>query len=224
MNTIFEKALIYANVYREDEHGRYRSYDHCHTFFIENRGKEEKREELALHLFAFLGSWGMLRGSSFMLQKDYKFLIPMVALLCEDKYAYLIDVDPFAAGFDQSKYLDGVTELKSKIADFLHNATYYKNDCTGEITKVSDTLITKILLGTFSCVPAYDAYFKKTLGKEKIKKAFDKNGLSSLLDYILKNKAAIIEAQQEVNEMTEIKYPVMKIVDMAFWQNGTKEA
>ena len=53
---------------------RYKSWEHCYFFFKKLRNKElsERDIELAqLHLAFYLASWGMYRGSSFLLQKDY---------------------------------------------------------------------------------------------------------------------------------------------------------
>ena len=44
---------------------RDRSYDLCRQFFIANwkNQNQDKKNELALNLYAYLASWGMLRNS-----------------------------------------------------------------------------------------------------------------------------------------------------------------
>ena len=84
----------FIEVYNSDENGRYLSYDHIRRAFLKYRKDEDKCDLLALNLYAYLASWGMLR-NSFLQQKDYKFLIPVVKILCDPKFETLIDYDPF---------------------------------------------------------------------------------------------------------------------------------
>jgi len=54
--------------------GRYRSWWYCYSAFSDafiNPGTED-RDHLALSLAFYLASWGMYRGSSFLLKHDYK--------------------------------------------------------------------------------------------------------------------------------------------------------
>lgn len=44
---------------------------------------------LSLQLAFYLASWGMYRGSSFLLQKDYKIYIPVVEEVLKSKYDIL---------------------------------------------------------------------------------------------------------------------------------------
>ena len=68
-----------------DPHGRYLSWEHCYKAFLENRDANDEQaiDHLALHLAFYLASWGMYRGSSFLLQKDYKVHIPVVKIIQE---------------------------------------------------------------------------------------------------------------------------------------------
>ena len=86
-----EKAIYHIKEFirrtNEDEHGRYLSWIHCFNVFKENRfsANMQTYDYLALHLAFYLASWGMYRGSSFLLQKDYKIHIPVVKMLLERK-------------------------------------------------------------------------------------------------------------------------------------------
>lgn len=75
----------YFNETVKDSHGRYMSWRHCYNAFVENRNDADEKmfDYLALHLAFYLASWGMYRGSSFLLQKDYKVHIPVVRILLE---------------------------------------------------------------------------------------------------------------------------------------------
>ena len=99
----------------------------------------------------------MLR-NSFLMQKDYKFLIPVVEILCDVKYEDLVDYNPFDDEGDDS--IDLIIEVAERIKKYFIGKTFYeeKTHALKRIKRVSDTLVTKILLGTLSCVPADDRY------------------------------------------------------------------
>ena len=82
---------------------------------------------------------------------------------------------------------------------------------------ISYTLITKILLGTIGCIPAYDRFFIDGLGSnENIKKRFDsKKSFKELIGFYEVNK-------KEIDEITKKckGYVPMKIIDMYFWEIG----
>ncbi|MFT8351735.1 hypothetical protein [Clostridium saccharoperbutylacetonicum] len=57
-----------------DENARYLSWEHCYKVFQEAHNRatltDNDIDYLVLHLAFYLASWGMLRDSSFLLQKD----------------------------------------------------------------------------------------------------------------------------------------------------------
>ncbi|MBQ8112212.1 MAG: hypothetical protein IJ146_03300, partial [Kiritimatiellae bacterium] len=74
---VADAALRFYNDSLRDANGRYRSWEHCYKVFYEARLKRQKGgcpdyDYLCLHLAFYLASWGMYRGSSFLLQQDYK--------------------------------------------------------------------------------------------------------------------------------------------------------
>lgn len=71
-----------------DEHSRNKSWIHCHNAFCENRNitTDTTLDYLSLQLAFYLASWGMYRGSSFLLQKDYKVHIPIIKIIQDEKY------------------------------------------------------------------------------------------------------------------------------------------
>lgn len=77
---------------------RYKSWEYCHEIFNYYGRKEEITDEvydlLALNLAFYLASWGMYRGSSFLLQRDYKTHIGAVKEIMKDKYKDLWNYDP----------------------------------------------------------------------------------------------------------------------------------
>ena len=70
------------------------AWEHCYSHFIKARGsKEVDYDYLSLQLAFYLASWGMYRGSSFLLQKDYRVHIPVVKELLSEKYDALVGIE-----------------------------------------------------------------------------------------------------------------------------------
>jgi hypothetical protein len=61
-----------------DINGRYSSFDYCYNYFQRTENLEDDIEKSCLVLGFYLASWGMLRASSFMLQKSVKYLQPTI--------------------------------------------------------------------------------------------------------------------------------------------------
>ena len=103
-------------------------------------------------------------------------------------------------------------------------AVFYQNIKKSVETKnndrdTTDTLITKILLGTLGCIPAYDRFFINGIRQFDglSYSTLNETNFRKLLNWCDENKDEI----QEISE--KIKYPPMKIVDMYFWQLGYDE-
>lgn len=86
---------------------------------------------------------------------------------------------------------------------------------------VTDTLVTKIILGTLGCIPAYDRYFIDGMRKSGISYSkLSKSNLKSIAEYYKKHQTEFDRAQQVIYEKSNIHYPAMKLVDMYFWEIG----
>lgn len=172
VDLIIKSSTEFYNDLKVDENGRYRSWEHCYSHFIKAReSKEVDYDYLSLQLAFYLASWGMYRGSSFLLQKDYKVHIPVVK----------------------------EQELKNQL---------------------SFTLITKILMGTLGCVPAYDRYFIAGIKNQKVATGnYNVRSIMQLVNFYEKN-ADRLEPIREKMEVEGMPYPQMKMIDMGFWQVG----
>ena len=87
-------------------------------------------------------------------------------------------------------------------------------------SQVSPVLITKILLGTLGCVPAYDTFFEKGvryLGLEE--KNYNEDSLLELADFYEEHNDRLEEARRGM-QCEDLIYPQMKLLDMGFWQIG----
>jgi hypothetical protein len=192
------------------ENHRYRSWEHCFAYFRKIMAKriitDEEIDTACLHLAFYLASWGMYRGSSFLLNRDYKVHEPIVREIIKDDYRTLWDIN-----YDEVNLGDKKIELiftLSKIIRKLYGR------------EVSNILITKIFLGTFCCLPAYDNYFKDSIKEYgHFQFGFYPNHLMGMIDFY-KSKSGVIKKCQETVSHDDIIYPAMKIVDMIFWQIG----
>ena len=86
--------------------------------------------------------------------------------------------------------------------------------------ELSDTLITKILMGTLGCVPAYDRYFIAGIKNRKVATGiYNIKSVLQLVDFYEKNADRLDQVQQNMT-VFDLPYPQMKIIDMGFWQIG----
>ena len=231
---IQKEVDLFMDLYKNDIYGEVHSYDLVHKRFVDLRYDHAAptRDYLALNLFTFLASWGMLRGSTFMLRKNYLFLLEIVDLVRQPKYDYLVDIDVFSSVFNRAKYIDDVLELKNEIIRILGGKPYFvlkKDNGVLEVkkkltSKPSDTLVGKILLVTLGCLFAYDRLAIAACRKEKITAVISQRGLNALLDYMSKNSADIVAAVGNANAVVQsiygasaTYYSQMKIMDMALW-------
>lgn len=82
------------------------------------------------------------------------------------------------------------------------------------------TLITKILLGTFGCVPAYDTYVRQTASRENV--VFSRLSDESIYQFAcfyLDNKSGFCDVKIELEKLGK-DYPDMKLVDMYFFNSS----
>jgi hypothetical protein len=161
----------------------------------------------------------MLRGSSFLLQKSFKYYQPVICFIASiDKSVWKIDVDTYTD--DNIKtIIDIYDEVKGHLI---------KNNNSDLI------IVTKVLLGVFGFVPAYDQYFCETfrnIFSEK-KCGFRRmniNSLNCIKDFYKENSEVIDRLSFETftsdfisESKTKIQYPKAKIIDMYGFSKGLK--
>lgn len=218
VDVFIQAATRFYTQQMEDENGRYRSWEYCYLSFNKARNSESVDVDyLCLQLAFYLASWGMYRGSSFLLQKDYKIHIPVVKEILKKKYNPLFAIDCV----ELKK--ESIQLLLKELNDFISN--YYDNIRRSvkeqELkSPLSFTLITKILMGTMGCVPAYDRYFIDGIKKQKVAAgSYSKNSLHMLVDFYESNFEKLEKVRMTLN-VSGLLYPQMKLIDMGFWQLG----
>lgn len=166
VDLIIKSSTEIYNDLKVDENGRYRSWEHCYSHFIKARGSQEiDYDYLSLQLAFYLASWGMYRGSSFLLQKDYKVHIPVVKELLNEKYDVLAGID--CIGFKDDSNQKLLQDINSFLEQYYDKIRHKVKEQELK-NQLSFTLITKILMGTLGCVPAYDRYFIAGIKNQKV--------------------------------------------------------
>ncbi len=200
---------------------RYASYDYCFNYFQSFR-ESGQPEALAAaeHLHAsclqlgfYLASWGMLRGSSFLLNQSVKVYEPVVMALAR--------VAPALWDIDTDCYTLANIGLLLNCGEMIAEAF-------GPANNPSDILVTKVMLGVFGNVPAFDNNFKKGFRAFGVSK-FGRRALEDIARFYDKHKAIIDKDEYRVTTLdfvtgqhTHRRYTRAKVVDMIFFTEGAK--
>ena len=208
----------YLGAITTDEFHRYKSWDNCHQSFSASTQSDIHVLELAF----YLASWGMYRGSSGLLQKNYLIHKGAVDILFSKEGQKL----KCNLRNEVTKYnVNDILNIKDKLANHYNKILFTKGSDKSKPISPTDTLLSKILLGALGCVPAYDRYFIDGLKEIKIKNnSFNNSSLNEMFDFIDENKSEIDEIQKLILIKTKRHYPLMKIMDMFFWQTGYDKA
>ncbi|OJU54401.1 MAG: hypothetical protein BGN96_13240 [Bacteroidales bacterium 45-6] len=189
---------------------RYTSFDYCYNYFRMTNDLTQDIEKSCLVLGFYLASWGMFRGSSFLLQKSVKhFESTILYIATLDKSVWDIDVDNY-----NEKNIDTIIGIYKDIKKLLI------------LNGNSDlTLITKILLGIFGFIPAFDNYFGNSFraiyGGQCGFRKLNVKSLTFIKAFYDSNKSTIDRLSMETfttnfttGQKTTINYPKAKIIDM----------
>lgn len=194
-----------------DPNHRYLSWEYCHAAFKQHRQQHDEAtvDFLCLHLAWYLASWGMLR-NSFLMQKDYKIHAAVVTLVNQPEWEMLWDIS--ADKLAQEWYANRIMQLCEAITEA------YVASGAGIPT---ETLLTKILLGTIGCVPAYDRYFKKALSLTgAAQQSCNARSLMALGKLYIDHRDEFEALRKHCSERVE--YPAAKVIDMCFFEYGLR--
>ena len=196
---------------------RYASFDYCFNYFqsfreqnrLDELADDDHIQESCLQVGFYLASWGMLRASTFLFDKSVK--------VYESLIRAIAGANPKLWEIDANCYTPDNIRL---ILDFGNAIAKTLNFGNGP----SDTLKTKIMLGVFGNVPAFDSYFTKGFGVS----SFGKRALERVADFYCSYKAVI-----EINRLATLDfmtgqptsrlYTRAKVIDMIFFIEGVKK-
>ena len=222
IDELISAAQTFYDDARANENGRSRSWEHCYRVFRDARTDPSPDcDYLSLHLAFYLASWGMYRGSSFLLQKDYRVLVPIVEKILKSEYDCLFGVA--CADLREFEVQDRLEKLYKCIAKYFGPI---RDEVAGRkvASSVSPVLITKILMGTLGCVPAYDRFFQDGVAKYKVTtQEYSVKSVLRLVDFYEAHNDRLEEARRGMRT-DDLIYPQMKLLDMGFWQVGFEKS
>jgi len=190
---------------------RYSSFDYCFNYF---QSFHESRDIPALaspanvqisclQLGFYLASWGMLRGSAKLLQKSARHFVP--------------DIEAIASTETSLWELDADCYTPSSIERLLELAGAIRRANGG----MSDILVTKIMLGVFGSIPAFDTYFRRGFGVSTLDaKALSKVGAFYSDNAEVIDKFRVPTLDFVTGDPTQRLYSRAKVIGMAFFIEG----
>lgn len=222
ISDIINYIEIFYQTMKDDKNSSNFSWEYCYYLFHEqhetilNQNIRDLSaidvDYLSLNLAFYLCSWGMYRGKAFLKEKDYKIHETTVKTIFKTKYNSLWSIDP--------DILNDDSRLES-IINLIFDATEEIKACYND-NQPSDILLTKIMMGTFGCIPAYDNYFLYALKDRGLVNKYTKESLMEIF-MIYKNNREILDTKKtridEQNNPIRV-YPPMKLIDMCFWFFG----
>lgn len=196
-------------------HHRYRSWEHCYGFF-RSRTRDsllKDKDAAALHLGFYLASWGMYRGSSFLLQRSYTVHVAVVEGLVSPELAPLWETDV------------GCVESDTALVPTILRAVDVVKGAYAPFGAATDTLATKVILGTLGCLPAVDRFFIDGFKKAGNRYSY-LNGIfvKRVILFCAEFSGRLRAEQDRIERVSGIRYPLMKLADMYYWEIGYEAA
>ena len=222
IDELIDAAQTFYEDARANENGRSRSWEHCYRVFRDARtDPSPDYDYLSLHLAFYLASWGLYRGSCFIFHKDYKVHTTIVEEILKPEYDCLLGL-----ACTDVRNNDIWAQLK-KLSDYISD--YFdpiRKEVRGRAvaSSVSPVLITKMLMGTLGCVPAYDRFFQDGVATYKVTtREYSPESVRRLVDFYEEHNDRLEEARRGMRT-DDLIYPQMKLLDMGFWQIGLEKS
>ncbi len=226
ISEVIENGRQLLNEMKRNDHHRDKSWEHCYLAFAKYQGSckelnDCEMESLCLHLAFYLASFRMYRASSFLFHLDYKVHTNAVHEILKPEYEKLWAVTC-------KDYLDNETLLRDlfllteKLREIYANVRAKAEGDKLTKSPISDILLTKILMGTLGCTPAYDKFFRKCARNTlELKSAnYKKDSFEHILKYYDDNCSNFEALGRDVSYCMKMDYPQMRILDMCFCTTG----
>lgn len=139
----------------------------------------------------------------------------VVAVIADSRYDTLWNTD-FGEGESDFQLIPEVEGLIEAIRE-----SYRSLFPSGQSGQPTDTLVTKVLLGTFGCLPACDRYFVDGFKRKGFKYSrLNVQFIGRVLQFCQEHLDYLRQEQIRIERLSHLRYPLMKLVDMYFWQIG----
>lgn len=202
---------------------RYASWDYCYSYFRSAHGHlTYDMEKSCTILGFFLASWGMLRGSSPLLKKSSRYYWKLI------EFVNQIDSDdPSFSLIDVPNYVN--VDIRKVILDRYHQIEKLLD---GDNHESSLTRTTKVMLGIWGNVPAFDRNFRTALKFDIGGRGYMRMTHRALLDVynryelVPEEKTYLQSVDYKVlnfsGEPTNLRYPIAKLIDMYGFIRGAE--
>ena len=149
--------------------------------------------------------------NSFLLQHAYSVHLGVVDCLASQTFAPLWGADV------------GSKAEHASLAPTILAAVESVREAYRPFGEPTDTLVTKVLLGTVGCLPACDRFFidgfkRAGFSYSRLNARF----VDRILQFCSDNVADLRAEQARIKATSGVIYPFMKLADMYFWQIGYK--
>lgn len=199
-----------------EPYSRHASFDYCHNYFRTCEDLTADMEKSCHTLGFYLASWGMFRGKRLLWKsvKHYESTIEFINRIPEELRE--IDVDNYDSALEV--IVDLFEEISSRI----------RPEGNSQLV-----LGTKVMLGVFAFIPAYDENFRKSFKQIFPYCSFgsvNEESLMCIKQFYNENKEVIDKLSEEMHtidfstgQTTNINYKKAKIIDMYGWQKAFKK-
>lgn len=191
----------------------YFQWENCRSAFKKARSQRDNIDELYLadELRKYLINFGMNRGANKSFLRDSNKLIPTIRCILSTKYDKLFDLTPKEI-LNSWRAVEKICLVSSELRIALQVEQDYH---------ASTTMITKILMGTYATIPAFDRFLCRAthcLGTIQSHN-FPIRHLVRLAQYYednTNNFQNIVDSSKE----SLLDYSEMRLVDMVMWREG----
>lgn len=201
---------------------RLTSFDYCFNYFQSHRehgdvallAAPQNMQLSCLQLGFYLASWGMFRGSTLLIGRSARQFEPVVKLIAgTPRDVWEIDAHCYS-GAACRQLLDLAERIRKALRDPAEESRY-----------PSATLATKVMLGIFGNVPAFDSYVREGLRRELGSSRFGVRALRKIGHFYQENAEVIDHHRKRTldfgtGEVTHRQYSRAKVIDMIFYVEG----
>lgn len=217
---IVQKFLDVSNEEQPSKTSRSRSWDYCYNYFQDHTEPTRDLERSCLQLGYYLASWGMLRGSTYLFTKTNMYHYGKAIHVIED-------FNPTMRAIDADSY------LKPDACAEIIRAYKALQDALVPSGIAHVTLVGKVMLGVWGCVPSFDTYFRQGFwqlaNKRGEKTAFNRvndQSLTLLGEFYSRHRDEVSRLASQYTtlafggEFTNRPLPLAKVIDMYGFQRG----
>lgn len=194
--------------------GRYSSFDYCYNYFysfykenrIEKLASDENIQMSCLQIGFYLASTGLMGRSSSLIDRSVRNFQRLISTISQmDPVLWEIDLGSYTA-----ENVELLLECRNRIiASF-----------SGDV-KVSEAMVTRIMLGVFGNIPSFDQYFKNTMKMKKV----TRRSLMKLREFYEENKSSLDSFEIRTLDFltgneTDVIYTKARLLDIYGYMNG----